>query len=96
MLFDFQTQQWTELARGSLGWPGFSKDGQYIYFGDISRGAVMRVRFSDRRDERAVDLKNVVTVGLFGAWFAPTPDGSVLFLRDAGTTDVYSLDWEEP
>ena len=26
-LFDFQTQKWTEVAKGSLGWPWFSKDG---------------------------------------------------------------------
>ena len=29
LLFDFQTQQWTELAKGSFGWVNFSKNGQY-------------------------------------------------------------------
>jgi Tol biopolymer transport system component len=27
---------------------------------------------------------------------ALTPDGSLLLLRDAGTQDVYALDWKEP
>ena len=97
LIFDFQTQKWTELAKGSPGWPGFTKDGQYLYFGDGSgTGALMRVRMSDLHVERVADLKNVVTVGQYGSWLAPTPDGSFMLLRDAGTTDVYSLDWEEP
>ena len=54
------------------------------------------VRMSDLRVERVADLKNVVMVGQYGSWLAPTPDGSFMLLRDAGTTDVYSLDWEEP
>ena len=97
LLFDFQTQKWTELAKGTLGWPGFSKDAQYLYFYDMSgTGSVMRAHISDLHVERVADLKNVVTVGQYNTWLAPTPDGSVMLLRDAGTSDVYSLDWEGP
>ena len=31
LLFDFQTQKWTEFAKGGLSWPNWSKDGQYVY-----------------------------------------------------------------
>ena len=97
MLFDFQTGKWTELATGTLGWPVFSKDGQSLYFHNGSgSSSIMRVRLSDHRLEPVADLKKLVTVGRFNFWFAPTPDGSLLLLRDAGTTDVYSLDWQEP
>jgi serine/threonine protein kinase len=99
LIFDFQTQKWTEVAKGSPGWPGFTKDGQYLYFVDgngSGTGAVMRVRMSDLHVERVADLKNVVMVGQYRSWLAPTPDGSVMLLRDAGTSDVYSLDWEQP
>jgi serine/threonine protein kinase/Tol biopolymer transport system component len=97
LIFDFQTQKWTELAKGSLGWPGFTKDGQYLYFGEGSgTGSLMRIRMSDLHVERVVDMKNVVMVGQYNTWFAPTPDGSVMLLRDAGTSDVYALDWQEP
>ena len=97
LLFDFQTQKWTELAKGSTGWPTFSKDGQYLYFYDVSgTGALLRVRISDHQIERAVDLKNFVMTGAYGSWFSLAPDGSPIALRDAGTSDVYSLDWEEP
>jgi WD40 repeat protein len=97
LIFDFQTQKWTEVAKGSPGWPGFTKDGKYLYFQDISgTGLVMRFCPRDLRVERVADLKNVVMVGQYGTWFAPTPDGSFMLLCDAGTTDVYSLDWQEP
>jgi len=51
---------------------------------------------SDLKVEKTLDLKNFVIVGFYGGWFAPAPDGSPLMLRNAGTTDVYALDWEEP
>jgi len=98
LIFDFQTQKWTEVAKGSPGWPSFTKDGQYLDFVDFSgtRAVVMRARMSDLHAERIADLKNVATVGQYRFWFALTPDGSFMLLRDAGTSDVYSLDWQEP
>jgi len=56
----------------------------------------MRVRVSDRAIEKAVDLKSFTTVGFYGGWFTGAPDGSPIMLRNAGTTDIYDLDWEEP
>ena len=96
-MFDFQTQKWTELAKGSMGWLEWSKDGQYLQANDSSgTGTVIRIRLSDHKTERVVDLKNFVTVGFYSAWFAVAPDDSPIMLRNAGTQDVYSLDWEEP
>jgi eukaryotic-like serine/threonine-protein kinase len=97
LLFDFQTQQWTELAQGSMGWLEWSKDGQYLQANDGSgTGAIIRIRLSDHKTERVVDLKNFATVGYYGNWFAVAPDDSPIMLRNAGTQDVYALDWEEP
>jgi len=45
-------------------------------------GSVMRVRMSDLYLERAADLKNVVMVGQYGTWSAPTPDGSIEVPQD--------------
>ena len=97
LLFDLQTRQWTELAQGSMGWLEWSKDGQYLQADDGSgTGAVIRIRLSDHKTERVVDLKNFATVGYYGFWFAVAPDDSPIMLRNAGTQDVYALDWEEP
>ena len=97
LLFDFQTQKWTELAQGSMGWLEWSKDGQYLQAADASgTGAIIRIRLSDHKTERVVDLKNFATTGFFGQWFAVAPDDSPIMLRNSGTQDVYALDWEEP
>ncbi len=97
VVFDFQTQKWTELAKGSMGWLEWSKDGQYLQAQDASgAGAVIRIRLSDHKTDRVVDLKNFAPVGYYGQWYAVAPDDSPIMLRNAGTQDVYSLDWEEP
>jgi Tol biopolymer transport system component len=97
MLFDFQTQKWIETAKGSIGWVEFTRDGQYLYFYDSSGdGSVMRLRLSDLKLEKAINLKGIALAGYYNVWFAPAPDNSVMMLRNAGTQDVYALDWEEP
>jgi hypothetical protein len=97
LLFDLQTQKWTELARGSMGWLSWSKDGRSVYLLHYKgEGEVLRIRISDRKTEQVVDLKNFVTGGRYGGWLGLAPDDSPLLLRDAGTQDVYALDWETP
>jgi Tol biopolymer transport system component len=97
LLFDSQTRKWSELASGSLGWLNWSHDGQYVYVLD-NRGkdAIVRIRISDRKTEQVADLKDFATTGRYGGCLALTPDDSPLLLRDTGTQDVYSVDWETP
>jgi hypothetical protein len=40
--------------------------------------------------------KSFVGTGYWGPALSLGPDDSPLLLRDAGTYDVYALDWEEP
>jgi len=97
MLFDFQTEKWKEIGKGTLSWLNWSRDGQYIYMKDLTgRGAVERVRVTDGRVEKIADLSNYVFTGLGGGSVSVAPDGSALLLRDRGTQDVYALDWIEP
>ncbi len=97
LLFDFQTKKWTDLATGSLSWLNWSHDSQYVYVLDFrGKNAVVRIRVSDRVAEQVVDLQNLVTVGRYGGWLALAPDDSLLLLRDTGSQDVYSVDWEMP
>lgn len=97
MLFDFQTQKWKQIGSGTLSWLNWSRDGQYVYFKDLSgKAAVERIRAADGREERLVDLNDFVLTGLGGGSVSVAPDGSPLLLRDRGTQDVYALDWEQP
>ena len=97
VLFDFATEEWTELARKNAGWPNWSKDGQYVYFlGWPDDPSIMRVRIRDRKLERVADLKNFRQTGYWGSWLGLAPDDSTLLLRYTGTQEVYALDWEAP
>jgi len=96
LLFDFKTQKWNTLATGSLGWLNWSHDGQSVYALDfMGKAAVVRIRLSDHKAEPVVDLKDFVTAGRYGGCLALAPDDSPLLLRDTGTQDVYSVDWEK-
>ncbi|HET7893921.1 MAG TPA: hypothetical protein VFL34_20495, partial [Candidatus Sulfotelmatobacter sp.] len=97
LLFDVNTQKWSELATGSLGWLNWSQDGNYVYVLDtLSKNAVVRIRISDRKIETVADLKAFASAGRYGGALALTPDDAPLLLRDTGTQDIYSLDWEAP
>ena len=95
MLFDFQSQEWSELAQGSFSWLNWTRDGQYVYVLDSrGRDAVLRIRITDHKSEQVADLKDFLTAGQHGGSLSLAPDDSPLLLRDAGTRDVYALDWE--
>jgi hypothetical protein len=98
MLFDFTTQKWTELVISPVIWHCWSHDERYYYFMNPKSNTVERVRISDHKVEPVMSLNDVGRVGSgsVGEWFGLTPDDSLLTLRDAGTTDIYALDWEAP
>ncbi len=96
VLFDFQTEKWSELMKGSTSFPNWSRDGRYVYFLHWpDNPAVLRVRVSDRKVERIADLKNLPLVGN-PSWLGLGPDDSPLVLRDAGSQDIYALDCQAP
>jgi serine/threonine protein kinase/Tol biopolymer transport system component len=97
LLFDVQTQKWTDLASGSLSWLNWSHDGRYVYVLDFKgKNAVVRIRISDHQAEQVVDLKDLATAGRYGGCLSLAPDDSPLLLRDTGSQDVYSVDWQAP
>ena len=97
LLFDFASNQWKELTRGSLGWLNWSHDSQYVYVLDFrQQSAVIRVRISDGKREQVADVKDFPATGRYGSALALTPDDQPILLRDTGTQNVYSLDWRSP
>ena len=99
MLFDVQSKKWTELARITVNWPQWSHTGAYVYFVGATEGqptGVFRLRIADHKLEQVVSLKDFRQVPHWGSWVGLTPDDSPLLLRDAGTQDIYALDWDAP
>ena len=96
-LFDFKTQKWSEITKGTFGWECWSNTGEYLFALDSSdTGAVLKIRLSDRTIERVLNLKDISLTGYWGSSLTLASDDSPLLLRDVGTQDVYALDWETP
>lgn len=92
MLYDFQTQKWTEITRAKVLWPLWSRDGKYIYF-DLA----FRLRIADRKLEQVASKEGLRQgTGSFGPWTGLTADEAPLVLRDVGTQDIYALEWKVP
>jgi Tol biopolymer transport system component len=99
VVFDRNTQQWSDLAGLPIGYPSWSHDGQYIYFDTTLNEdpAFYRVRISDRKLERLASIKGLQRYwGQFGPWTGLAPDDSFLLVRDTSNQEVYALDWQAP
>jgi Tol biopolymer transport system component/DNA-binding winged helix-turn-helix (wHTH) protein len=94
------TQRVAEYA----DYPSWSVDGKYVYYSTLSAGLVVgpektgifRVKVGDSGVERVVPVPPFALGGGWGFWSGLTPDGSLLVLRELGTSDVYALDVDLP
>jgi Tol biopolymer transport system component len=97
MLFDYQTQKWSTWfteAVGSVSYPTWSKDSQYLYFDDMvtDEEAIRRVKVGEDHTERVFALHGIDRyMGPYGFWAGQAPDGSWMFVKDRSTQEVYSL-----
>lgn len=101
MLFDIQNQKWTELAKIPAGYPEWSRDAQYIYCLAKPKGipsrAILRVRLRDHKVEQVASLSNFKQPTVdWGDWAGLGPDDSPILLREAGTPEIFALDWDAP
>jgi len=99
LVFDLITQRWRKLADGvngnDLSW---SADSRYLY---ASRPVgnwpeILRVSVKDASVETAVDLRSFTALtGHINTWFALAPDGSIIFMREISSNEIYSLTYTE-
>jgi len=100
MLFDTRTQKWQELSAHYSGYPSWSRNSRFLYFQDWNdrsgyHSQVVRIRISDRKLEKVVDLRSLdrLSIGTFMSWSGLAPDDSVLLSRNNSTQEIYSLKW---
>lgn len=96
VLFDTRTQEWKTLLSLGVGYPSWSRDGQYIYCNTLWRENPALIRVAVKSGKMEAFPVNFVAAGTYGAWSGFTPDGSFLLLRDRGSRDIYSLDLNLP
>jgi Tol biopolymer transport system component/DNA-binding winged helix-turn-helix (wHTH) protein len=98
-IFDFATQRWSApFHMSGLGFPVWSSDSQWIYFGARSdRGGrgIYRIRVKSGNVEQVVDLKDWHGAGWYDTWLGLDPTDGPLLLRDIGSNDIYALTLEE-
>ncbi len=85
-------------------YPTWSSDGNYVYYSTLAwsgplgsdKAAVYRVKIADGSIERVVSKPSFPLAGNWGYWSGLAPDGSILVLRELGTSDIYALDADLP
>jgi hypothetical protein len=55
-----------------------------------------RVNIRDRKVESVADFDGLKTPGESLGWIGLAPDDSLISTRDAGSTEIYALNWENP
>lgn len=91
MIFDFETEKWTTLAKGYCGEPTWSHDSRSIYYNRGTEPGIFRVPLKGGGPEKAFDLPASSMTGALGGWFGMDPDGMPMMLRDAGSDEIYLL-----
>jgi serine/threonine protein kinase len=85
-------------------YPTWSDDGKYVYYSTLAwrivfgpgKAAIYRVKVADGSIERVAPAPAFILAGNWGFWTGLAPDGSILLLRELGTSDVYALDADLP
>jgi len=101
MLYDFKTKKWAEwLAEASnVDYPQWSADSRYVYYDNFatSNPRCRRIKVGENHPEDLFGLNGLRRYfGIWGSWGGQAPDDSRLFVRDASTQEIYSLDVDFP
>jgi Tol biopolymer transport system component len=94
MLYELKHGARTELTTFGAGFPAWSRDSDYLYFEDSAMAAWYRVGVKDRKVEKLASLTGLRMAPLSLGWVGLAPDGSLISTRDAGSTEIFRLDWD--
>jgi DNA-binding winged helix-turn-helix (wHTH) protein/Tol biopolymer transport system component len=101
VLYDLNSHATQIIAKMGL-YPRWSDDGKWLYFNSPyfdpggSNGGVYRWDRATQSTRMIAKYPEFLLTGAYSVSYGVTPDGSILFLRDTTTRDLYSLDLELP
>lgn len=97
-LFDFQTGKWSDWVTDpeSIEYPAWTSDSRSVMY--RAAKIIKRVKLGESRPEQLFSVNGFAQyiVPEFGPWNDNAPDNSRMFVKDASTTDIYSLDVDFP
>jgi hypothetical protein len=93
MLYDFESQQWSDFGDGIPAW---SHDSKFVYLHrkNADQSEVVRMRVPDGKIERVLDLKGITLGGYWPDWVSLLPDDSPLLMLDKSTQEIYRLEFQ--
>jgi eukaryotic-like serine/threonine-protein kinase len=96
-IYDVAAQKWSELGHSEFGDIGFYPDSKAIFYFDMAKELMFRMRLSDHKVEQIADIRHINQPSLpyWQPWTGMAPDGSPLLMRDLGTTEIYALELEK-
>src|SRR6202046_4599620 len=101
VLYDMASSATRRLAEVAA-YPSWSADGKYVYYSTLNVGparaktGVYRVNVANGTVELMAPAPDFPLTGNWGFWSGLAPDGSILVLRELGTSDIYALDADLP
>ena len=102
-LFDIAGRKWRTDYDARGGFPCWSRDGGQLYFFDDERAMISRFAVATGKVEPVVSYAGMFITGsapqprrAHFSWFGLGPNDSPLLMRDAGSIEIYALDWEAP
>jgi eukaryotic-like serine/threonine-protein kinase len=97
-IFDFQTGKWSDWATDPVyvGYPAWTSDSRFVEYRTDTE--VKRIKVGETHPETLFSFKALHQYSTpdFGAWTDNAPDNSRMFLRDASTQNLYTLDVDFP
>ena len=94
MLYDLGTRKQIQLFDLQSECPTWSRDGESLFFTVRFRGAAVADLDARPQSGTGRELGRYPQAGW--GWFAAAPDNSLITARDAGTDEIFALDWEAP
>ena len=98
-LYDFHTGKWSQWANdpNGISYPAWNSDGGFIQYASGTTPDYNRVKLGSSQIQRLFAIQNPNPYATnIGPWSSITPDGSMMYTRDASTQNIYQLDVDFP
>ena len=95
-LYDVSTHRQSQLTEIPAGYPAWSHDGEWVHFvRTLGSRTWYRIRVRDHKLEPLYSGKEEQhLIRSRDTWTGLAPDDCILTLRDAGTREIYALEWD--
>ena len=94
MVFDRESNRWSEIATGKFNNPIWSKDSKHLYVQSFTEegSPIFRMRVDGSGQEKIADFRNLQPGATVSYWGMGPEDAPIVSFH-LQTADIYSVDW---